>query len=93
VNPIQTCNPTWSAAVLAGLHHWNPDCRAELRFVQYDDLFANAPLNAGTVTTALFKLGWSGLVHGIGDLFRSRGLGDVSEALRWSPAWWRNGGQ
>ena len=57
----------------------------EIQFVRYDDLFAAAPLSATGVAEAVFKLGASGMMHGISDLFRKRrGVGDVAESVRWT---------
>jgi pimeloyl-ACP methyl ester carboxylesterase len=58
--------------------------QAEFRFTAYDDLFDRAALNLATVLEAVARLSASGIVHGIGDLFRPRGLGALSERVRWT---------
>lgn len=76
---------TWIAAILAGLRRWNANATIDPVFELYDDLFDTADLNAGTVAAALWKLGSSGIWHGIGDIFRRpRGLMDVPTELRWT---------
>jgi metacaspase-1 len=75
----------WKAAILAGLRRWAPDADATIDFLVYDDLFDAADMNAGTVASAVWKLGTSGIWHGIGDIFRrSRGLMDIPAELRWT---------
>lgn len=75
----------WKRPIVESLQRWNPACRPEVDFLLYDDLFQGAPLNAATYAEALSRLGWSGIVHGIGDLFgRSRGLGGLPEVVRWT---------
>jgi hypothetical protein len=75
----------WAEAIAAGLRPWSLARPFEVQFVAYDRLFAQAPLGAIDLAEAVFKLTASGLVHGIGDLFRKpRGLGDLSETLRWT---------
>lgn len=81
-----TWQSDWSTAILSGLRRWNPSATASFHFIPYDDLFSAAKLNAATVTAAIWKLGTSGIVHGIGDLFgrRTRGLRDFPQQLRWT---------
>lgn len=75
----------WKRPIVESLQRWNPACRPEIDFLLYDDLFQGAPLNAATYAEALSRLGWSGIVHGIGDLFgRTRGLGGLPEVVRWT---------
>ena len=75
----------WQTAIATAVSHWDATRTIELNFVAYDDLFAQAKLDAAMVAAALFKLGVSGLTAGLGDLFgRRRGLSDISEALRWT---------
>src|SRR4051812_4597047 len=75
---------TWRNAITAGLATWNRARTFEIEFVAYDDLFAANPPDAFEVAAAIVKLGASGLIHGIGDLFhRPRGFGDVAESVRW----------
>jgi hypothetical protein len=75
----------WKDAILDGLRRWNAAATADIQFLMYDQLFDKAALNAGTVASAVWKLGISGVWHGIGDLFRRpRGLTDLPNELRWT---------
>lgn len=85
----QEADPTfegaWREAISRGLTEWSLARPFEIQFVAYDDLFAANPPNALDVAKAVVKLSGSGLVHGIGDLFRRRrGFGDVAESVRWT---------
>jgi len=76
---------TWRDAITHGLSEWSLARQVEIEFVAYDDLFAADPPNAFEVAKAVVKLGASGLIHSIGDLFRrQRGFGEVSESVRWT---------
>lgn len=76
---------SWSSAIEQAIKRWDPQRQVAFDFLQYDELFEHAPLNPAIVAGALFKLGWSGLVHGIGDLFtRRRGFGELPERIRWT---------
>lgn len=75
----------WKAAIRAGLGKWDQQADPDIQFLDYDDLFNAADMNAGTVASAIWKLGASGIWHGIGDIFsRSRGLADIPTELRWT---------
>lgn len=75
----------WQALVAEGLQRWDPEIRPEFRFTAYDALFDAAELDAATVAEAILRLSASGIVHGIGDLFRRRrGFGAVAERVRWT---------
>lgn len=75
----------WRDAITEGLRVWDTHLMPEIEFVVYDDLFAARSLTPASVASAMLKLGTSGVVHGIGDLFRRmRGLADVSESMRWT---------
>src|SRR5688500_17861347 len=63
---------TWRNAITTGLGQWTPEPAFQIEFVAYDDLFAADPPSAFDVAKAVVKLSASGLVHGIGDLFRRR---------------------
>ena len=75
----------WQDAIVAGIHRWDPAREVSLSFPLYDDIFDAHPITvAGTVDAALQLLG-SGIVHGIGDLFRPRAArAPISEKLRWT---------
>ncbi len=76
---------TWREAISRGLSEWSYARPFEIQFVAYDDLFAADPPNAAEVAIAVVKMGVSGLLHGIGDLFRQRrGFGGVAESVRWT---------
>jgi hypothetical protein len=79
-----TLTPQWTNAIQRGLLTWNPGRPIEIKFVPYDDLFAVAPLSAADVAAAFAKLAASGIFHGVGDLFRARGLFDIPDRLRWT---------
>ena len=75
----------WRSAMGKGLAHWSLARPFELEFVAYDELFAADPPSALDYVTAVAKLSASGIVHGLGDLFRRRrGLGDIKESVRWT---------
>ena len=75
----------WGSAITDGVQRWNPTRQVQCKFVRYDDLFAKAPLNVGTVAEAIAKLSYSGIVHGIGGwLGLSRDFGGLPETLRWT---------
>ena len=75
----------WRDAITRGISAWSLARPFEIKFVPYDDLFAAEPLDAADVAEAVLKLGVSGILHGIGDLFRRRrGFGDVAETVRWT---------
>ncbi len=64
---------------------WQPEIRPEFRFTEYDALFDAAELDAATVAEAILRLSASGIVHGIGDLFRRRrAFGGLAERVRWT---------
>ena len=75
----------WTSAIDQAVRRWDPQRKVTFDFVRYDDLFEQAPLNPAIVASALFKLGWSGLIYGLGDLFaRRRGFGELPERVRWT---------
>lgn len=75
----------WRAAISQGVNQWAAGRPLEIQFVAYDHLFAKASLDAIDLAEAVFKLTASGIVHGIGDLFRKpRGFGDITDTLRWT---------
>lgn len=76
---------TWRDAATKGLQAWNVARPFEIQFVAYDRLFAASSLTAADLAAAVFKLTASGIVHGIGDLFRKpRGFEEVPNQLRWT---------
>ncbi|MEO6569080.1 MAG: caspase family protein [Opitutaceae bacterium] len=76
---------SWRDAITHGLTEWSLDRPFEIEFVAYDDLFAADPPSAFDVAQAVVKLGASGLIHSLGDLFhRQRGFGDIAESARWT---------
>lgn len=74
----------WRAAIAAALEAAGGGAGAELEFVAYDEFFAAQPLGPVQVLEAVWKLGRSGMVNGISDLFGTRSRGDVSSMLRWT---------
>jgi hypothetical protein len=81
----------WRQAIEAGIGRWNPRRSVETSFLAYNDLFAQAPITPQGLAEALLKLGWSGLMHGITDRPRARGLFDLPDVLRWTAGWWPSG--
>jgi hypothetical protein len=76
---------SWRAAILQGVHRWDPKREVETEFVLYDRLFDQASLSLADTLNALRKLLGSGLRYGVEDLFgRRRGLGDLPDTLRWT---------
>ena len=76
---------TWRNAITTGLAEWTHERAFQIQFVAYDDLFAADPPDVLDVAKAVVKLSASGLIHGIGDLFRRRrGFGDLAESVRWT---------
>src|SRR5260221_391029 len=77
--------PSWKNAITEGIQRWNPARQVQCEFLAYDDLFAQAPLDAATVAEAMAKLSMSGIIHGLGDLLGiSRDLGGLPQTLRWT---------
>jgi hypothetical protein len=82
----------WSELIQGSVSTWSAGRDVDVRFLEYDDLFEKAPLNALRSAAAVAKLLGSGIWHGIGDFFHrdralaapSRGLGDLSENMRWT---------
>ncbi len=75
----------WQEAIRAGLTRWNPDLRLEFHFPLYDDIFAADIITPAAIAIAVAKLLGSGIIHGIGDLFRRRrGLASLPERVRWT---------
>lgn len=75
----------WLGAMQKAVDTWNPLMLVEPVWCDYDDLVVEFGVDAGEYAEAVARLGWSGIVHGIGDLFRRpRGLFDIPEAIRWS---------
>lgn len=76
---------SWTAAIKGALQRCDPSLTPTIDFLEYDDLFDKAPLNALTYGAALAKLIASSVVHGIGDLLPgARGLGDIPNVIRWT---------
>ena len=76
---------SWAKAILSAVHSCDPSVEAAIDFLEYDELFDHAPLNAITYGIAFAKLLSSLVIHGIGDVLTgTRGLGEVPQAIRWS---------
>ena len=76
---------SWTKAITFAVHSCDPKLDPSIDFLEYDDLFAHAPLDPATYGVAFAKLLASAVVHGIGDaVSRSRGLGDMPAAIRWT---------
>ncbi|MBL1215985.1 MAG: caspase family protein [Planctomycetes bacterium] len=79
----------WTKAIEWSVVQWNPTISVETDFVMYDDIFEHHPVDPITIAGAVTQLLSSGIVHGIGDLFRthrgmSRGLFDIPDTIRWT---------
>lgn len=75
--------PGWEFAITGGIREWAPDVAVSVKFFDYDDLFASAPLNPLTMAKAMAELFGGLAIHGTADLFRQRGLSEWTEAQRW----------
>lgn len=71
----------WQAAIQKAKGSIDPGVEFVFEKLPYDDQFASAKLDAGVVAEALARLLASGVWHGIGDIFSSRGFGDD---VRWT---------
>lgn len=75
----------WRIALEQLIHESNPNRQVAVDFVMYDDILEQYPLNALVIARAIWKLGRSGVVHGVGDLLgRQRGLESFNNTLRWT---------
>ena len=78
---------SWTTAISDGLAAWDPPLQGNVTcdFLKYDPLFDKAPLNPVTYAKALASALASGVVHGVGDLFRrDRGLFEFPDTVRWT---------
>jgi hypothetical protein len=71
-----TWDAEWQAAIRKVVGAIDPVVKCEFEKVLYDEQFAKAKLDAGVIAEALARLLASGVWHGIGDIFSSRGFGD-----------------
>jgi metacaspase-1 len=79
----------WRTTIAAAVGRWDPDSAPEFDIVPYDKLFEDAQFDELDVAEAIGELSLSGIIHGIGDLFRSRtrdriARGRMSGDLRWT---------
>jgi hypothetical protein len=80
-----TWQTDWANAIRNAIWQFDPGREVTFHYMMYDYIFQKYPLDAGTIAGALWKLSVSGIVNGIGDLFRrSRGIADVSSRVRWT---------
>lgn len=76
---------SWRDAMTADIRAWNNDVAIDVEFLAFDDLFDHAPLNPVVYAEAMAKLLYSGIVHGVGDLFtRERALFQIPDRIRWT---------
>ncbi len=74
----------WADHAIQGTKPWNPTLQTEADLLYFEKFFADAPINAATYAKAISAMTFSGLTHGIGDLFRrNRGVTEVSNKVRW----------
>jgi hypothetical protein len=71
----------WVQAIEAGFRRAGKPVEVQATFLRYNDIFARHPITFAGTLEAVAKLGGSGFVHGIGDLFRARGMKDT---IRWT---------
>jgi hypothetical protein len=76
-----TWDAEWQAVIRKVVGAIDPVVKCEFEKVLYDEQFAKAKLDAGVIAEALARLLASGVWHGIGDIFSSRGFGDD---IRWT---------
>lgn len=76
-----TWDAEWQTAIRTAVGAIDPVVKCEFEKLPYDEQFANAKLDAGVIAEALARLLASGVRHGIGDIFSSRGFGD---GIRWT---------
>ncbi len=75
----------WLDTMQAAVNRWDPSVVIEPIWCDYDDLVAHHGIDAGESLEALANLTFSGIVHGIGDLFRRRrGIGSIADSIRWT---------
>jgi hypothetical protein len=75
----------WTKALTVQLAAANSTLQPKLDFLKYDHLFEHSPHNVLTYAEAFLSMGWSGVSSIVSDLFGTRrGIGGVSEALRWT---------
>lgn len=75
----------WLDTMQAAVNRYDPSVVIEPIWCDYDDLVAEYGIDAGESLEALATLTFSGVVHGIGDLFRRRrGIGSVADSIRWT---------
>jgi len=81
---IDGWQPQWNTAIANCVKRWNSDISALTDYLEYDDLFATAPMTVGNTLEGFGKLLLNEVVYGVGDIFhRHRGFGDVSEKTKW----------
>ncbi len=76
-----TWDAEWQAAIRTAVGGIDAGVTFEFEKIPYDGHFAKAKLDAVVVAEALARLLASGVWHGIGDIFTSRGFGDD---IRWT---------
>jgi metacaspase-1 len=75
----------WLDTMQAAVNRFDPSVVIEPIWCDYDDLVAEYGIDAGESLEALATLTFSGVVHGIGDLFRRRrGIGSIADSIRWT---------
>ena len=76
-----TWDADWKLAIENAVGAVNPAVSLKFEKLPYDNFFADSEIDAAIVAEALARLLASGVWHGIGDLFTSRGFGDT---IRWT---------
>ena len=83
--PPSADEQAWNDAILRAAHHWG--ITAQVRFAAYNKFFAAVDLSAAELAAAVVKLGASGIWHGVGDWFGTRGIGPqggFGDTLEWT---------
>ena len=77
--------PSWTGAIASDIERWKPDPAPAIDFLEFDDLFDHAPLNAAVYAEAFARLMASGAIHGLGDMLGgARALADIPDTIRWT---------
>jgi metacaspase-1 len=80
-----TWQADWTRAITQSVARFDTSRVVLVDFLMYDEIFERYPLGAATIASAIFKLSASGIIHGIGDLFRrGRGFADIPARVRWT---------
>jgi hypothetical protein len=81
----QSWHGLWKDAITGQIQYWNASADVQVDFSDYDSLFDQASLSPADIAGAVGKLLEGGLIADLGGLFgRTRGLGTLSDEVRWT---------